>query len=71
MKHDMELFEKGLLEKFRNLKLRCPICKRKTQFRQFDLNCNGGYGYIQGYYARAYRCEKCNVLVVKTEEEIK
>jgi len=70
LKHDIELFKKGVLGDIRNPILKCPNCKKKVKFNVFDLNCSEGYGYLDGNYARVYRCPKCNVLIVKKEEEL-
>jgi len=71
LRHDIDLFKKGILLKIRNPKLKCPICKKKTNFKQFDLNHYAGNGFIDGNYARAYCCEKCGILIAKKEEDLK
>jgi hypothetical protein len=70
MEHSFYLFNNGILEKIRNPILKCPICKKKEKFQVVDFNCNEGHGYVEGDYARAYRCIKCHIVIVKQEKEL-
>lgn len=67
---DEEFFKKNILVEIRNPILKCPFCKKKKQFIQFDLNCGTGEGYLKGNYARLYCCSKCSICIAKDTTEL-
>ena len=48
---------------YNEIKHKCPCCKKITNFKRIDVNCNNGLVYCEGNYMPLYRCDKCWVII--------
>ena len=48
---------------YREIKHKCPSCKKIRIFKRIDVNCRDGLVYCEGSYMPLYRCDKCWIII--------